>query len=114
MILYHGTNKDNKDTILKDGFEVGYGEYGDCIYLARDKDLAYNYGDEIIESFVDDEYIVFIDRDEVNDRIEIENMAQKNDIKAICVTYKNSTYNCKIDYSEICVYDPSIIEIYNK
>ena len=61
MILYHGTSRENKEKILDKGFKMSYGEYGTCLYLAKDKQVAYDYGDEIIECFIDDEYIHIID-----------------------------------------------------
>ena len=112
MILYHGTSLENKEKILNYGFKTTYGEYGECIYLAVDKDLAYDYGDEIIEVFVDDEYIVEIDILKIDTNIgrsDLGKFAYKNDYKAIQVNY--SDIRSSKNYSEICIYDTSIIEI---
>lgn len=114
MILYHGTSAENKEKILNEGFKTTYGEYGECVYLAIDKDLACDYGDEIIEVFIDKEYIVEVDEAEVDTNIGhvgLENIAFDNDYKAVQVNY--SRMKSDKNYSEICVYDPSIIEINN-
>jgi hypothetical protein len=112
MILYHGTSQENKEKILKDGFKTTYGEYGECVYLAVNKDLAYDYGDEIIEVFVDDEYIVEFDEAEVDTNyghVGLEEVAFKNDYKAVQINY--SKIKSDKDYAEVCVYNTSIIEI---
>lgn len=112
MILYHGTSQENKEKILNEGFKTTYGEYGECVYLAVDKDLAYDYGDEIIEVFVDNEYIIELDEAEIDTNIGyvgLENIAFDNDYKAVQVNY--SKIRSDKNYSEICVYDTSIIEI---
>lgn len=109
MILYHGTSKENKEKILKEGFIIGYGEYGNCLSLAKSKELAYDYGDEIIECFVDDEYITTINWDDTMDRLEVEYNAIKKKQKAVCIVYPNIKSN--VDCTEVCIYDLSVVEI---
>jgi len=112
MILYHGTSEENKIKILKEGFTANYGEYGTCLYLAKSKELARDYGDYLIETFVDDEFITFINWEKdsaAEDRLEVEQMAQKQNLKAICIQYQY--VNSSMDYTEVCVFDLSIVEI---
>ena len=57
MRLFHGTSKENKLNIMENGFKTGYGEYGTGVYFATAKDFAWDYGDEIVEVFIEDEYL---------------------------------------------------------
>lgn len=109
MILYHGTSEENKDKILKEGFSANYREYGTCVYLAKSKELAWDYGDELVEVFIDDEEITTINANTVNYKPDLENIAFKNGYKAVCLIYPDN--KSSVDYTEICVYDLSIIEI---
>lgn len=112
MMLYHGTDINKKKAILENGFESSYGEYGQGVYFAVNKELAYDYGDELIEVFIDDEYITIIDElyfSDIYPHSELENISYKNNYKAVMITYSN----CKSsrNESEVCVYDKDIIEI---
>lgn len=107
MILYHGTKSDVKRKILKQGFIKSFGEYGNGIYFATTKEFAHEYGDKIIEVFIDDEYITTLTQEDIcnigitND---IENYAYKNNISAIMIAHNKNQI-------EVCVYGDWIIEI---
>ncbi|NFO98779.1 hypothetical protein FDC62_11355 [Clostridium botulinum] len=112
MLLYHGTNKNSKDKIQAEGFIPHQGEYGNCIYFAQSKDFAYDYGDEIIEVWIDSSHIKFIDVEFIdNNYIDVESFASENEYKAVGITYSS----CKsvVNQTEICVFDSSIIEDIN-
>ncbi len=109
MILYHGTSQENKKKILKEGFVKSYGEYGECLYLAKSKELAWDYGDELIEVFVDNKYIKNISKNSIIDRLDVENLSIKNNCPAICVFYPD--VKSDKDFTEVCVFDLNIVKI---
>lgn len=115
MRLFHGTSKENKLNIMENGFKTGYGEYGTGVYFATTKDFAWDYGDEIIEVFIDNEYIKKISLEEIEDIKEsmrcnclgdyFYNFERENPVDAIIID---------VDFGkgmEICVYNTDIIEI---
>lgn len=109
MVLYHGTSIDAKNSISEQGFNKTYGEYGTGIYLATTQDFAQDYGDEILEVFVDDEYITTLSQDDI-DRIgimsDMENYAHNSGILAFQIIHNNHQ-------SEVVVYEDWIIEMVN-
>lgn len=112
MKLYHGTSIENKEKILEEGFKTTYGNYGECLYLAVDKDLAYDYGDEIIEVEIEDEFIKEMCSYETETSIGsfgLEEIAFKNDYAAIKISYPE--VKSSKDYTEVCVYDLSVVNI---
>lgn len=118
MRLFHGTSERNKSSIIEDGFKAGYGEYGTGVYFATTKDFAWDYGDEIVEAFVDDEYIKKVSLEEIED---IKANMECNDLADYFYNFynfenENLVHAIMIDIDfgkgiEICVYDTSIIEI---
>ena len=52
MKLYHGTNEEAKKEILLNGF------FTDYVFLTPDKNAAEDYGDEIIEVYVDEDNLL--------------------------------------------------------
>lgn len=116
MILYHGTTKEKKEKIVKNGFKKSYGgACGSGVYFSKDKQTAYEYGDELVECFLEDEHIAFVDIDEVGgDASKIEDIVHENRYIAISIIYKEQGSNITdVDTTIICVYDLSYLKINN-
>ncbi|MBB6713898.1 hypothetical protein [Clostridium gasigenes] len=125
MILYHATNKENKEKILQEGFKVSKGSwkdnqwigryfvdnvFGEGVYLTNIENNTRDYGNKIIKCEVDDEhlgekFIILNDRNTPK-AIEVIKKTSKRELyRAISVYFKD--YN----YTEVIVYEPSIIKI---
>lgn len=64
MKAYHGTTKENKESILKDGFRIDIPPrkgrmHGDAIYLTTRKKWAKEFGDSIVEVEINDDYLEY-------------------------------------------------------
>lgn len=57
MVYYHGTNKDNKKNILKNGFIPSYGRFGVGVYFSSNLEEAKNFGSEVCKAIIPKESI---------------------------------------------------------
>lgn len=121
MMLFHGTdNVDNYNSIKKNGFKINDGNYGAGVYLTTDFELAKTYadnnGNNVIRAFINDIFVKEMTYSELSLACNVEptgdgcfetsleipeakEYAEKNNIKAILIQYKNT--------DEIVVYDSS-------
>ena len=47
-VFYHGTSKAKAENIMRDGFQLNAGRFGDAIYLAPTKEYAERFGEVVL------------------------------------------------------------------
>ncbi|MBB6713735.1 hypothetical protein [Clostridium gasigenes] len=125
MILYHATSKENKEKILEEWFKTSKGRwkenqwigryfidnvFGEGVYFATTEKNTIDDGEIVIKCELNNEYIVkkFIISNDGNSYKKIDDIkytSKKNCYKAISIHFKDG------NYTEVVVYEPSIIEI---
>lgn len=65
MILYHGTSNESSNSIVKDGFSTNR------VYVTN-YEMAKNYGDSILELYIENDNYINIDKESFDGEIEIQ------------------------------------------
>ncbi|RRJ54700.1 hypothetical protein EHV15_34445 [Paenibacillus oralis] len=104
---YHGTSERNMKLILQSWFRPKKGVWGKGVYFSSSKDGASIFGSCILATQIVDERIIPVDYEEWvsrhPDRSTWPKEIQKLGGKGISVHYHHS------NETELCVFDPSII-----
>lgn len=118
MIYFHGTNKENKELIRKEGFKASYGRFGQGVYFTSDMKEAKGFGCEVIEVTVPKDQVTEIYYPSLKDiypHLSIEEEEGVTGLRDYVISFGYSAV--EIEYvtgeKELCVYDSNIIKIIN-
>jgi hypothetical protein len=117
MLCYHGTNFENKKSIINNGFITNFGRFGQAAYFTQDIKEALCFGSAIIKVEILEENMIVenyrklanifpdihIDEEEGIPELR-EYVLNTLKASAIVLSYDDGT-------EELCVYDTSLITI---
>lgn len=116
MVYYHGTNKANREKILKEGFILAYGRFGEGAYFTSNLDEAKGFGSEICKvSVPEDKVLKIYYPDLINNYPDLSIEEEEGVTELRDFVLSKGCLAVEIRYVsgdiELCVYDPNIIKI---
>jgi len=107
MIYYHGTTKEKKGQIIKNGFVLSYGRFGIGAYFSSNLEESKNFGPEILKievssNKVKEIYYPDLSIDEEEGISELKEYVISQGYLAASIKYVSNDV-------ELCIYDTDII-----
>jgi hypothetical protein len=114
MIYYHGTTKEKKGQIIKNGFVLSYGRFGIGAYFSSNLEESKNFGPEILKIEVSSnkvKEIYYPDLIKIYPDLSIDEEEGISELKEYVISqgYLAASIKYVSNDVELCIYDTDII-----